>query len=68
MWTDLPFEIRALVLSFVSRDRRAAVSIQAAWRRYRTYVLVKRYAMLWRVLEFRRWNRDIRSFLARSRL
>ena len=50
------------------RAARAAVAVQAAWRRYRTYVLVRRYGMLMYVREFRAWNPSLRAFLARARL
>ena len=70
MWDDLPTDIRLLIFRFLNHTmrREAAVAIQASWRRYRAYVLVKRYIMLRYLREFRRWNPRLSVFLERARI
>ena len=66
-WDALPRELQTHIWWLAVRAR-AAERVQAAWRRYRAYVLVRRYGMLLHVREFRAWNPTLRAFLARARL
>ena len=62
---DLPAELRLIIFRYLNHTmrREAAVAIQTSWRRYRAYVLVKRYLMLRYLREFRR-NPRVSVFLS----
>lgn len=70
-WEALPTDLVLLILQWrraLAVEPRAAVLIQSAWRRYRTYVLLGRFRMLQFLHDFRAWNPSAAVFLSRARL
>ena len=63
MWDAQPCDLIWYILAW-----RAAPRVQSAWRGYRTRVLLGRFRLLRYFRIFRRFNPDVRVFLARSRL
>lgn len=68
-WQRLPCDLGRDILRRIYAARHtAAQCVQCAWRAYKTRVLLGRFRLLRYLREFREWNPDVHTFVARARL
>ena len=69
MWHTLPDDIILYILLLHSKiQERYVINIQAAWKGYKTRILVGRFRLLRNTRPFRFYNPNIHHFVMRSKL